>query len=92
MLYKCKYCGHDINPRYFRNPREEDNPRIGSHLLYEHSAFCSDFCIELWKQCKYKPTHTSVLNGAEKSADYCDVPASQWRLERRMRKNKPKQK
>ena len=43
MIYTCWNCGWRINQR---TPGEADNVRIGSHLLHNHHAFCSQYCID----------------------------------------------
>ena len=48
MIYTCWFCGWRINQR---KPGEADNPNIGKHLLFDHHAFCSKYCINSYK-CK----------------------------------------
>ena len=43
MIYLCQNCGWRINQRYDNDIAEGI---VGKHLLYNHKAFCSEYCIE----------------------------------------------
>jgi len=59
--------------------KKDDDPSIGKYISYDHKAFCSEYCVERWKEKKCKPKY---LTG---SADwYLEL----WKVERKI--NRPK--
>jgi len=55
MIYTCWCCGNRINERTgnsqgvtFKKLADND-PIIGKFLLYNHLPFCSQHCIDRWK-------------------------------------------
>ena len=73
MIYRCWNCGWRINQRY-----TSYTDKIGTHLLYDHVPFCSEYCIDLYKLLKTKP----------KESPKSDWYEDEWKLKRKINRKK----
>lgn len=80
MIYLCQNCGWRINTRLCIKQRISNEPKeIGSHLLYCHKPFCSDWCIEEAKK------HPYILERTVKPSDWNEP---EWKINRKLRRGK----
>lgn len=88
MIYLCQNCGWRINQRYERTIAPEN---VGKHLLYNHMAFCSEYCIESAKANPF------VIKRQVRPSDWDEQGWTQngvysnWKIERKLnRPTRPK--
>lgn len=85
IIHLCQTCGWRINQRYNRTIAQED---VGKHLLYNHMAFCSEYCIEKAKEdprilnLYIMPTDWNEQGWTENGV------YSNWKIERKLNRSK----
>lgn len=85
MIHLCQNCGWRINQRY--NNSSISQEKIGTHLLYNHMAFCSESCIENAKE------NPIVLKRQVRPSDWDEQGWTQngvysnWKIERKINRN-----
>lgn len=85
MIYKCWYCGNRINQRTANSKGvaytvSRDPSTIGIYLTYLHLPFCSDYCIEIFKQLPSQPDMAPTSDWFE----------DEWKRERKMNRKRLK--
>jgi len=79
MIYRCWHCGWRINGR---RSGEEDNPRIGRHMIWNSHPFHDEGCIEDYKKENCKTGDNSY---EAPTADYTESGRwGEWKKERKI--------
>jgi hypothetical protein len=85
MIYLCQACGWRINQRINTTPE-----RVGTHLLYKHMAFCSEYCIALAKANPRILSRTVVPSDWDEQGYIEEGVFSNWKTDRKRNKQKAK--
>ena len=88
MIYACYNCGWNINARTLKDKygnvtTDFTKTNVGEHMLYDHKAFCSEYCIEVFKMY---PKPRQPIQDFWENGEWGD-----WKKERKIgRVRKPK--
>lgn len=98
MIYNCFACNRRINERkdYYNGILDSadgyDNMNnresIGKHLLYNHKAFCSDYCIEIYKKHPRMQKQDPNISGWEGTCNNNTIRYIHWKDQRKIDRNK----